>query len=222
MRDALQDTDSGGYRWADAELLRYLSEAQRAIVGLAPEANTIGYHHVISDAIPRRITPADSLELVTVECNSASDGTRGGSIRRINADVLDAIDPNWRITITAPAARPTNGFYDGYVFDPRTPNFFWLYPRAYNGQDCWIEYVQTPTQLAAISDSLTLLPHYHAAMIEWGMWRAIMKEGRYTRPASGGSYTAKSHFDTFAALLGLTNKEYRALERASGAVDKGP
>jgi hypothetical protein len=216
IRDQLQDTDAGAYRWSDATLLRYLSEGEREVVSWRADANTIEALHVVSNTNPRRACPADSISLVTVVCNATSDNSRGGAIRRILADILDAVDPKWR-SATAPTSRDADAFYDGYVHDPREPNVFWLYPRPQSGQNVYLTYVQQPAQLTLTSSDMNINQQYHVAVTEWALFRALSSEGRYSQPAIG-----KQHFELFASTLKLNQQEYRTLVRRSADVEKGP
>jgi len=215
IRDQLQDTDPAAYRWTDATLLRYMSSAQRLIVSLRADANTIELLHTIADATPRRLLPADAVSLVTAVANvEPGTSARTTTVQRTQLDVLDAVDPEWRFT--APTLPDPARYFSAYAHDPAEPRVFWLYPRPADGTRVYVTYAQLPPVIATAGDALTLGDRYNAPVIEYTLWRALSTEGRYARPGD----TAKVHLDTFAQLLGLSAAEYKGVVKATHQRDK--
>lgn len=204
-RDVLQDTDATAYRWSDAELLRYLSAGQRQICFFRPDANTIEVIHTVSDTNSRRVIPADGFKFIKVVCNIDTSNNRSSRVQNIQQDVLDSIEPNWRGA--APTAPDSNNYYSAYVFDPRDRLAFWLYPRPTSGRNVYILYAQTPGDVATTASNLTLTSDFDNALIEFVLYRALQKEGRYARP----SEHANMHYDNFLKALGLNAQAYAGL-----------
>jgi hypothetical protein len=205
VRDLLQDTDATAYRWTDAELLRYLSAGQRQVCFFRPDANTIEVIHTVSDSNPRRTIPADGFKFIKVVCNIDTGGNRSSRVQNIQQDVLDSIEPNWRgLAATAP---DSNNYYSAYVFDPRDRLAFWLYPKPTSGRNVYILYAQTPGEVATTATNLTLTSDFDNALIEFVMYRALQKEGRYARPSDHSN----AHYDNFLRALGLNATAYAGL-----------
>lgn len=205
VRDLLQDTDATAYRWTDAELLRYLSAGQRQVCFFRPDANTIEVIHTVSDSNPRRTIPADGFKFIKVVCNIDTGGNRSSRVQNIQQDVLDSIEPNWRGN--AATAPDSNNYYSAYVFDPRDRLAFWLYPKPASGRNVYILYAQTPGEIATTATNLTLTSDFDNALIEFVMYRALQKEGRYARPSDH----ANAHYENFLRALGLNATAYAGL-----------
>lgn len=61
-----------GLRWSDTELLRWLTDGQREIVVLEPEANAVTDIFTVVDTFPRQqLDPAIAYRLIRVEANGA-------------------------------------------------------------------------------------------------------------------------------------------------------
>jgi hypothetical protein len=75
-RELINDVASSfvsGFRWSDAELLRWLTDGQREIVKLKPEANAVTALFTVVDRLPRhRLNPMLAYRLIRVEANGAS------------------------------------------------------------------------------------------------------------------------------------------------------
>ena len=95
IKDTLQDTTS--VRWPEAELLRYINDAQREIVNFRPEssAKTANVQLVTGT---KQALPTDGLRLIKVTRNmsDASGGATGKrAIRIVNVDILNTQEPDW-------------------------------------------------------------------------------------------------------------------------------
>jgi hypothetical protein len=59
-----------GLRWSDAELLQWLTDGQREIVTLEPEANAVTDIFIVADTFPcQQIDPTVAYRLIRVEAN---------------------------------------------------------------------------------------------------------------------------------------------------------
>lgn len=76
-RQLINDVGSGfvaGLRWSDAELLQWLTDGQREIVKLKPEANAVKDWFDVVDGRPRqRLSPTIAYRLVRVESNGTGE-----------------------------------------------------------------------------------------------------------------------------------------------------
>lgn len=65
-----------GLRWSDAELLQWLTDGQREIVVLEPEANAVTDVFTVADGFPRQqLDPAIAYRLIRVEANGTDEVT---------------------------------------------------------------------------------------------------------------------------------------------------
>ena len=75
-RDLINDVPSAfvsGVRWTDAELLRWITDAQREIVKHKPEAYPLTEIFTVTGGSPRqRLDPALAYRLIRVEANGTS------------------------------------------------------------------------------------------------------------------------------------------------------
>lgn len=213
VRDLLNDTDNTAYRWSDAELLRYISAGQRQIVSFRPDANTVETTHTVADTNPRRVIPTDGFKFVKVVCNIAQNGDRSSRVQNIQQDVMDSIEPNWRGN--TPAAPDADNYYSAYVYDPRDRKAFWLYPRPAVGRNVYILYAATPVDVTGTATTLTLSSDFDNALIEYVMYRALMKDGRYTRPSDH----VQTHWNAFVQALGLNAQAYAGLVTPEHMID---
>lgn len=67
-----------GLRWSDAELLQWLTDGQREIVRLKPEANATTDWFDVEGGFPRqRLSPTLAYRLIRVEANGAGSTGEG-------------------------------------------------------------------------------------------------------------------------------------------------
>jgi hypothetical protein len=114
--------DSGNTRWSEAELVAWLNDAQRATVMLRPDANAVTVAITVDpygnvNPPGQVILPSDGIKWIDVICNERS----GKSIKLIENEVLDAINPAW--------VNDFGGDVKYWMYDPRNPKVFYFYPK---------------------------------------------------------------------------------------------
>ena len=95
VKDILQDTTS--VRWPEAELLRYINDAQREIVNYRPESSATTSNVQLVTGTKQSL-PSGGLRLIKVTRNmsSAASGATGKrAIRIVNVDILNTQEPDW-------------------------------------------------------------------------------------------------------------------------------
>ena len=127
VQDTLQDTTS--VRWPEAELLRYINDAQREVVNLRPDASaTTSNVQLVTGT--KQTLPTTGLRLIKVTRNmsDASGGATGGrAVRIVDIDILNTQEPDWNDpTVTGDAAHGTTVKH--YIFDQDDPRSFYVYP----------------------------------------------------------------------------------------------
>lgn len=199
IRDTLQDTT--GVRWLDAELLRYMNDAQREIVNLRPEAaaTTANVALVVGTA---QTIPTAGLRLIKVVRNmSAAGGSATGkrAIRIVDREILDSQEPDWHdSSVSGDAAHTTTVKH--YVFDEDDPRRFYVYPGA-STTSTFVEivYSTNPTDFANTSSATMFVDDIYAnALIDYVLYRSYMKDAEF----AGNQQRSGMHYQLFTSSLG--------------------
>ncbi|MBT4080643.1 MAG: hypothetical protein HOE82_08525 [Gammaproteobacteria bacterium] len=199
VRDILQDSDS--IKWTEVEMMRWITDAQREVVQLKPDANpktvtltpsTAGSKQDLSIEVTSPDVSGTALRVLDVIRNThtASAGT-GKSIRRIDRSILDDQIPEWHRT----AAKSTDDI-DSYTFDDRNPKVFYIYPNA--GTDTRLEVLcsAAPAEVTALTDTLTLDDIYLTPLVDYVVYRAFSKEADYTANESRAQQFRNSFYES--------------------------
>jgi len=193
--------DSSGVRWTDAELLIYINDAQREIVNIKPEA-TATHTNVLLAAGTEQTLPSGGLRLIKVTRNmsgSAADATGAKSIRIVEEDLLNSIEPDWHDpTVTGASAH--GSVIKNYLFDPDDPKKFYVYPGVKSGSSAYVElvYSKLPTDLSGVSSTIDIEDTYGNAILNFVLYRSYLKDSEY----AGNAQRAGTHYQLFTATLG--------------------
>ena len=198
IQDILQDTTS--IRWPEAELLRYINDAQREVCNLRPEstATTANVALVVGT---KQTLPSGGLRLIKVTRNmSAASGSATGkrAVRLVDADILNTQEPNWHDpTVSGDAAHTTTVKH--YIFDEDDPRAFYVYPGA-STTSTFLEIVYSgaPTDLTATSGTISVDDIFANAIIDYVLFRCYLKDAEY----AGNQQRAGTHFQLFSSSLG--------------------
>jgi hypothetical protein len=208
VRDTLQDTT--GIRWLEAELLRYVNDAQREIVNLRPDAasTTVNVALVVGTA---QTIPAAGLRLIKVVRNMNQAGgsaTGKRAIRIVDREILDTQEPNWHDpTVSGDATHATTVKH--YVFDEDDPRRFYVYPGA-SSTSTFIEivYSASPTNIASVgSNTIEVDDIYANAIIDFVLYRAYMKDAEF----AGNQQRASGHYNLFLTSVSGGSQIQQAL-----------
>ena len=127
VQDTLQDTTS--VRWPEAELLRYINDAQREIINFRPEASSTHANVQLATGTEQTL-PTSGLRLIKVVrgMNGTSTSATGlRAIRIVDADILNTQEPDWHNPgVSGDAAHGTVPKH--YIFDEDDPRKFYVYP----------------------------------------------------------------------------------------------
>ena len=196
IEDTLQDTTN--VRWSEAELLRYINDAQREIVNLRPEASADHANVQLSTGTEQAI-PDVGLRLIKVVRNmSAAGGSATGkrTIRIVDREILDTLEPDWHDpAVTGEAAHTTTVKH--YVFDEDDPRKYYVYPGVAGNAYVEIVFSRTPTDLANTSATLYIDDIYANAVIDYALYRAYMKDAEF----AGNAQRASSHYQLFVGSV---------------------
>lgn len=139
-RRLLQDVSNVAQRWSDATLLAGLNEAQRMVVLLKPDCNTLSLP-VQLNGTPKQTLPANSVAFVKVTRNMGVAGTTPGrAISQIGMTAMDMADMDWHS-----AAVADNVIH--CMVDPRVDREYYVWPPTNNYVE--LVHVALPTDVIA-------------------------------------------------------------------------
>jgi len=195
VRGLLSD-ETVAYRWSDAELLRYLNAAQRQIVTLVPEAFAVELPITVVPGNARQTLSraTGAIKFIKVTSN-IEGGFRTGLLRSIEKDALDTHDPDWEVT----AAADSPSYFKHYMHDPREPLVFYLYPLPNAAKQIFVVHSLRPTVATTTSSDVALGADYENAIIDYMVFRALSREGRFGLPAD----KVQNLWNNFLRSLGL-------------------
>lgn len=195
-RTILQDTTNT--RWPLLELQYWLNDSYREIVNLRPDANTqtgsftcaAGTRQVLTDAFPT------ATRLIDVVRNIAVTSDRS-AIRAVERRVLDDQRRTWH-------AQTQTANIEHFMFDPRLPKEFMVYPPASTQAQLEVVYASVPAEHTlteqeldnpATAEVIRLDDNYANSMLDYILYRAYTKDAEYTANNS----RAVQHYEAFLA-----------------------
>jgi hypothetical protein len=196
----LQDEDS--VRWTVTELQYWLNDGYRDVLNLRPDSNTLTGEFTCV-AGPRQVlttTFPNASRLVSVIRNTATTSNKYG-VRLVNRRTLDDQRKGWY------ADTPTVSIEE-YMFDPRQPREFLVYPPATTAARLEVAYAQIPsphtlteTQLTnpATAETIRIDDSFANALLDYVMYRAYSKDAEQ----QGNAARAVAHFQAFQNSLGV-------------------
>lgn len=205
VQTVLQDTTGVGLRWPALELQGWLNDSYREVVNLRPDANTqtgtftcaAGPRQVITVAFPA------ATRLIEVVRNVAASSAKG-AVRLVDRRVLDDQRRTWY-------AETGTVDIEHYVFDPRLPKEFLVYPPATTSTQLEVIYASVPLahtlteqQLVnpATSEVIRVDDSYANALIDYVLYRAYSKDAEYAANAQ----RAALHYQAFQNALGTAQQ----------------
>jgi hypothetical protein len=188
-RARTQLADNGStYRWADSELLNWLSDGQRAIVALDPVA-TQTVTGVTLVAGTRQSLPSGAHKLIHIYRNLSAGGTPGKACTYVPLSLLDTQYPDWHTDTAVSAVRH-------WTYDENDPVGFYVYPRNDGSGRVELNYSTMPTDLPSTSSNISVRDIYQTALLDYVMFRAHSKDSDFAAGQSlaAGYLTAFNNF----------------------------
>jgi hypothetical protein len=196
----LQDTTS--IRWPANELVRWLNDGQREVVMYRPDSmNTTTTMTLVAGTRQTlaSLTPAPS-KLIEITRNMAATSTKQ-AVRLVPRQILDAQTPGWH-SLTG----SVNILH--YMFDPRDPKAFYVYPPATTAAQLEVMYAAFPTDVtepadgalySAVTGNISIPDIYGNALLDYILYRAYSKDSEY----AGNAQRAQAAYAAFANTLGV-------------------
>lgn len=222
MRCSVQLNDKAPQfvRWKSEELVEWTNDGQLVIAKFMPHACArvdviklkAGTRQSIEAIAAADIKPGDGSVppailrgnfVQFISHNMGADGlTPGRSIRIVDRDVLDGTNPGWHLPTKA-SDRVSN-----YVFDPRTPKYFWVCPGIAPTATVWVEaaILFDPTKLDSTLDYsadanddtvLSIDDKYVDDLLNYVLARAYMKDAE----AQGSAELVAAHSSMFTSSI---------------------
>jgi len=213
-RKLLNDEDQVQYRWADAELISWINDAQRAVATLRPDAcpDTKIVNLV---AGTKQSIPAENFRLLDIVRNVASDGvTPGRAVGIIERETLDLFDPYWHKGKAKAEARH-------FTYDERTPTVFFVFPPVNAGTKVEAVFSKYPVKVDDLDDDLELPETYFEATLNYVMYRAYSKDTEFTsNPQVAGAYLAA--YNNLMGVKTLKTNAFSPVTNRKGDVPNVP
>jgi hypothetical protein len=198
--DLLQDQTS--VRWTANELVRWFNDAQRAVVRARPDSmNTTTAMTLAAgsrqDLDNAGLTPLPA-KLIEITRNLAASSTKNAVVK-VERKMMDAT-PNWH------SVTPVVNILH-YMFDPRDPKTFYVYPPATTLAQLEVMYSGYPTDIAEPGDGLTYtsvtgnlsLPDIYADdVLNLMLFRCYSKDSEF----AGNTERAAGYLAMVSASLG--------------------
>ena len=194
----LQDTTS--VRWPLVELQLWLNDSYRDIINIRPDANTQTGTFTCSVGARQNITAvfSSALRLIDVVRNVAATSDQS-AVRITNRHMLDDQRRTWYADTPVVSVQH-------YMFDPRLPKEFLLYPPAAVTAELEVVYSSVPAghelteaQLGDVStaDTISVDDSFAGAILDYVLYRAYSKDAEY----ANNSQRAVAHFQAFQGAL---------------------
>lgn len=190
-------TDSAGNRWPASRLVQVLNDMQRVIVAVRPDAGAASTTLTLL-AGAAQVLPATAMALIELRHLGAAAKT---AIRQCQAEDLDAVEPGWR-------AATQSATIVHYLYDPRHPRRFDVYPPAIVGTTLEGLVAAYPTDVGAtsgdgksyttVSGNISLPDEFKAALQHLVAYGAYLHDAEYASNAA----LAKVHLDAAVAMVG--------------------
>ena len=196
--ETLQDNTS--IRWPVNELVRYLNDGQREITLYRPDSM------VTSSSLPltsgsKQALPINGTKLIDVVRNS---GGSKRALRLTNREILDAQLPGWHNQAGVVEVLH-------FMFDPREPRTFYVYPPAAAGASVDLIYAALPTDITeptdgalytSVTGNVSVPDIYGNVLQDYMLYRAYSKDSEY----AGNGARAQVHYQQFTNALGMEIK----------------
>ena len=164
-RFVLQDPTA--VRYTDAELVAWVNDGQRAVYAVKKDVSATNSILNLAEGTQQTLPVAAEL-LLDIPRAVTQAGAPAQAVRLVDMALMDAQAPGWH------ADRKTYLVSD-YMYDPREPKVFYVYPPALSGAKVLAKYSVPPTT-ALLAGNLTIDDVYSPILLDYVLYRAYSKE----------------------------------------------
>jgi hypothetical protein len=205
--------DDTNVRWTAAELLGWANDSYREIVLARPDVNTQSGTFTCAEGTRQVLTDgfSSALRLIDVVRNVAATSAKG-AVRLISRKILDDQRRDWHDVTN----KSVNIEY--FMFDPRAPKLFQVYPPATTAAQLEVIYASVPSAHvlsngAIPTDDIRIDDSYANCMVDYILYRAYSKDAEY----AANSQRAMAHLQAMQASLGVKTQADQAVIPQEGA-----
>lgn len=167
--------DSDGVTWTNSSMVVAFNQAKNMLLGMRPDA-FIKVEEFLLKKGTRQFLPSDGLRLLSVVRNVSNNGL-GRAIRLVSMSDLDSMNPDWHSI--------TGVLIHEYMFDPRNPKQFYVYPSPAVDDSIMVEleYSAMPPDITD-NDLANLLPFdsiYDQPLIELMLYKLLSGDNEQGR-----------------------------------------
>ena len=190
---ALQDET--GTRWPATELVTYLNDGQRVLVGSRPSETAVTVEFAPTVGAVQTL-PEDAMLMLEVRCNTAG---RRRALTPVDRKTLESVARDWQSP--APSAELVH-----FMHGPMEPRVFYVYPPASSAASLQLTYSRYPTPVAHpvgvtaadVVGTTDLESKWNDALLDYVLYRAWLKDAESSANAS----LAAGYLSTFTAAVG--------------------
>lgn len=181
----LKDTEN--VRWLRSEMLKYVNEAQTAVVRMQPSANKVRTTIKLQEGTTQKI-PQDGLCLLSVVRNCI-EGEPGPAIRLATRSIMDSMFPDW-------AQEWPDDIVENYIFDNREDTEFEVFPPNDGFGEIEIVYSALPKWIDE-DDTLTLGNEYTTILTNYVLFKCALLDSDF----NGTQNLAQFYYQLFLTEL---------------------
>jgi hypothetical protein len=171
--------DTSAVRWLAADLLEWLNDGVRAICHFVPEASVTTEFVQLAQGTKQSLTTlstGNALRLIDVTRN-VTDGTGFPALRAVRSvdrRELDMAHPTWHADATGTTVTQ-------FMYDPRNPLEFFVYPPQPASGQAFVELVYSsyPADLTADTQTVGIDDTYVTALVDYIVYRALSIDAEY-------------------------------------------
>lgn len=160
IRDSLHDPD--GVRWSDDKLLSRLTRAQRYLVMLRPDANSV-VERVTLDVCSTKQEVPDQGRFIGLVRNIKADGTPGVAITAVDRASLDDSNLLWH-------SEPPSDVLDNYAFAEEVPTVYWVTPPPAADVRVELEYSRRPAKIISLEQKLEVSDIFFGPLVDYVLY----------------------------------------------------
>lgn len=194
-RAAVVLMDVTNVKYTEAQLLLWISDAQRQIVLLRPDAGATVSTVTLTANQSQQSLPAGGLRLLDVLHNGPANNP-GDTISVIPRHIMDQNDRSWPDATAAATIKHV-------VYDDRFPSYFYTVPQPNGPLEITAAYSVSPTEIASAGTNLGVPDIFESPVLDWVLYRALSRLGQQSGhdPGMGDPGLAAAYHDAFFATM---------------------
>jgi hypothetical protein len=202
-RDTLLDASATVF--TDAQLIVYANEGIAATCTIKPEVYIETLAYPLDAGMSQLITDPNISGLLEVLYNVGD----GSPITLVDKKLMQIADPTWNANTAVANVKH-------YMYEPRTPLAFQVWPPAIEGSEILLKVTRRPSTLNSSSDTIPLPEAWYPAILFFMLARAFMKQTKKQDTAKAAMY-----YSQWAQAVGLRDaKDYGHLARTPDGVEE--